>query len=446
MDEKKKADTLWRNRDFLKLWAGETVSFFGSRISLLALPLTAILLLDASAAEMGFLGALELSPFLLVTLFAGVWIDGHRRRPVLIAANFGRAVLLALIPLFSYLGMLTMMHLYVIGFLMGVLQVFFDVAYQSYLPFLVKREHLIEGNSKLQLSASVAEIGGPGLGGILIELLTAPITLLVDSASFLASVVGLSLIRSREPEPEKSADRPGLWRQVRQGMKIVLGNRYLLACASDATTFNMFNMAIAAVIVLYMSRELGMGADVIGVVFSSASVGALVGSISADRLGDRLGVGRSILFSTMVQCSSFFLIPLVTSNSYLSIGLLLVSHFFIGFGVAVSNIQIVSLRQTVTPDHLLGRMNASYRFFIYGSGPIGSLIGGGLGELIGLRPTLLLGAVGIQLAWVWLLLSPLPRLRLLTDAASPEPAAGPEPAWEPQAEQSAGGAKAALLE
>lgn len=223
-----------------------------------------------------------------------------------------------------------------------------------------------------------------------------------------------------------STVQTGLWKQIREGMKVVLGNRYLLACVGDASTFNMFNMAVAAVLMLYLSRELGMRADFIGVIFASASVGALVGSVSVKRLKERLGFGFLILVSTIITCGAFFLIPMATSDSYLSIGLLLLAHFLIGFGVVVSNIQIISLRQTVTPDHLLGRMNASYRFFIFGSGPIGSLIGGGLGELVGLRPTLFLCALGIQLAWFWLLISPLPGLRELSNAVSEDSTSVPE--------------------
>lgn len=422
---------LWRNPDFLKLWAGETISFFGSKITFLALPLTAIMTLGATAGEMGILGALELAPFLLITVFAGVWIDQQRRRPILIIANLGRALVLGLVPLLAYLDMLTMNRLYVIGFAQGVLQVFFDLAYQSYLPSLVTQKQLVEGNSKLQLSASVAEVGGPGLAGVLIDLLTAPIALLFDALSFVASAVGLILIRRREPtpEPDEAESRWSLWRKIRKGFGVVLGNPFLRACAGEATTYNLCYMIISTVFVLYVTRELGISASILGVIFSTASIGALLGASATKWISERFGLGKTTVFSAAIACGAFLLVPLATSDSPLSVGLLIFAHILIGFGVVICNIQTVSLRQTVTPDRLLGRMNASYRFFIFGIGPLGALIGGGLGELIGLRATLAVGAIGMQAAWLWLVFSPVPQLRQLTDALS-EPATDSEPASE----------------
>lgn len=421
---KKRFGDLWRHPDFLKLWAGETISFFGSKITLLALPLTAVVALDASASEMGYLGALELAPFLVVTLFAGVFVDRSRRRPILIISNLGRALLLASVPLFAALGTLSMAHLYVIGFLHGVLQVFFDLSYQSYLPFLVDREHLVEGNSKLQMSASVAEIGGPGLAGLLIELMSAPAALLMDAFTFLASVFGLAAIRKKEPLTEVERETTGLIKKIGDGFRVVLGNRYLRYCVAEAATYNFFYTMINTVFVLWVTRDLGLSAGELGVVYSAASVGALIGAMSADAVVKRIGFGVATLLSTMLACAAYLAVPLVTDSSTLSLGILMGANFLVGLGVAICNVQIVSLRQTVTPDRLLGRMNASYRFFIYGVGPLGALLAGALGDWIGLRPTIWIGAVGLQIAWLWLAISPVPRLRNLVDAeAPPRPAA-----------------------
>jgi len=406
--------TLWRNPDFLKLWTGETVSFFGQRIAQIAIPLTAADTLQAGASQMGLLVSLQYVPYLLVILFAGVWVDRCRRRPVLVAANLGRAVLLALIPLFALLDMLAMRQLYVICFLVGVCSTFFDLAYQAYLPALVKRNELIEGNSKLQLSASVAEISGPGVGGVLVQLVTAPIAIIANALSYMVSVLALLSIRRREPAPPP-AGRVALWREIGGGFRIAIGNPYLRACVGEAATYNLMFYIWYAVFVLYCRRDLEISPGVLGLIMSCASVGALAGSLWAGRLADRFGFGRTILGAMLVSCVAFLLVPLAAGTGLAARVLPAAAYLIGGFAVAVSNIHVVSLRQTVTPDRLLGRMNASYRFFIYGTISLGSLAGGYLGEALGLRATLLVGTAGLLVAWLWVLFSPLPGVKRLSD-------------------------------
>jgi len=413
---------LWRNPDFLKLWAGETVSLFGARFTTLALPLVAAVTLEATPGQMGILGALQFVPFLLVTLFAGVWIDRQRRRPVLILSNLIRALLLLIIPLAAVTGVLSMKYLYVVAFLLGVCQVFFDVSYQAYLPSLVERGELIEGNSKLQMSATAAEIAGPGLAGPLVDLVSAPVTIGVNVITYLVSVFSLAWIRKPEPRPTGSG-RVALWREIGDGFRVVFGNRYLRACAAEAACFNLWYFVLYAVFVLYVTRELGISATLLGVIISTSAVGAFAGSVTAGPLAERIGFGRAILASMCIGCLAFVLVPLAAGESILP-RLLLVGAFLIGgYGIAISNVHVVSLRQAATPDRLLGRMNASYRFFVYGAMPIGSLIGGGLGELIGLRGTLMVGAGGMALSWLWILFSSVPGLQRLADAAAQPPAA-----------------------
>ncbi|GIV95869.1 MAG: hypothetical protein KatS3mg057_0526 [Herpetosiphonaceae bacterium] len=249
--------SLSRNLDFLKLWSGQTISLFGSEISELALPLTAVLVLQATPIQMGLLGVARFVPFLLVTLLAGVWIDRRRRRPILIAADAGRGVLVALVPLLAIAGMLRIEHLYIVAFMVGVLSVFFELAYQAFLPSLVEREQVIEGNSKLQASASATAVGGPGLAGLLIEIVSAPVALLIDAFSFLISAVSLSLIR--KPEPEPLARRPGesLLRQIGEGLRVVFGNPYLRAFVGEAASFNGMANVIAAVVSSMPHASLG---------------------------------------------------------------------------------------------------------------------------------------------------------------------------------------------
>ncbi|GGE11970.1 hypothetical protein GCM10011571_11670 [Marinithermofilum abyssi] len=243
----------------MKLWVSETVSLFGTQITFVALPLTAVVSLHATATQMGFLNASQHVPYLLVTLFAGVWIDRTRRLPIMIGANIGRAILFGLIPLSFFLGVLQMESLYVIALLAGVLTVLFDVAYQSYLSSLVKRTELVEGNSKLQTTASIAQVSGPSLGGILVSLLTAPVVIIFDSISYIISAFSLSLIRKREPKTEYRMERGTVFREMKGGFRLVLVNPYLRAIAGEAATYNLFYTVVWTVIFIFMTRELQFG-------------------------------------------------------------------------------------------------------------------------------------------------------------------------------------------
>jgi len=413
---------LWRHRDFRKLWAGETVSLFGSEVTELALPLVAVLALDAGAGQMGLLAAARFAPFLLVTLPAGVWVDRRRRRPVLIGANLGRCLLVALVPLLAGLGLLRIQHLYGIAFAVGVLTVLFDVAYQSYLPSLVDRGQLVEGNSKLQASASVARVGGPGLGGLLVQLAGAPRALLLDAASFAVSAATLLAIRQPEPAPPgpaAGAPRAGLRREIGEGLAVTYRNPVLRSMAGLAATYNLFAQVIEALLVLYATTELGMAAGLIGLVVAAGSVGALAGAALTGRLQGRLGVGPALILAVVVECASLLLVPLAGGPTALAAAVLGLAFVGNGFGLGLSNVLAVSLRQAVTPDRLLGRMNASYRFLTYGAVPIGALLGGALGELLGLRAAVAVGAVGSLLTVPWVLARPLPGLRRMPAQPAP---------------------------
>jgi MFS family permease len=365
---------------------------------------------------MGILNAAGFAPFLLLTLPAGVLVDRQRRRPILIASDIGRAVLLGLIPLLAFLSLLRIEYMIAISFLVGVLTVFFHLAYQSYLPALVERDQLVEGNSKLIASDSVAQIGGPGLAGLLVELVTAPFTILVDALSYAVSAISLGLIRTTEPAPRHVEGR-SVWNEIGEGLRVVFGNSYLRAIAAEAATYNLFWNVLEAVYVLYAVRELGMRPGIIGLIFMVGSVGSLLGAVLADRIARRFGVGSTILGAMALGCIAPILIPLASGQTVGAAALLAAALFFGGIGVAISNVHVVSLRQTITPDRLLGRMNASYRSLVYGAIPLGALVGGFLGEQIGLRPTLLVGALGMSVAWVWVLFSPIRTLRRMPAAA-----------------------------
>jgi MFS family permease len=403
---------LWRHPEFLKLWGGETISRFGSAISQLAIPLTAALVLNASPSQMGLLGAFEFAPFLLLSLFAGVWVDRLPRRPILITADLGRVVLLGSIPVAAALGALRIEQLYVVGLLTGVLTVFFDVAYQAYLPVLINREHLVEGNSKLQASEAVAQIAGPGIAGVLVQLVSAPITVAVDAASFLASAVFLAFIQTREPVPQRHA--PGassIWAELREGLAVVLSNPLLRSIAGCTGTSNLFGNALQAVYVLYVTRQLGIGPALLGLILAVGGPGALLGSVLAGKLANRFGLGATIIGASFLSGIASLLIPLASGSTVVVAAVLMAATFLTGVCNPVYNINQVSLRQAITPDRLQGRMNASVRFLVWGTIPIGALMGGALGEALGLWPTIVAMAVCSMLAPLWVLFSPVRMLR-----------------------------------
>ncbi len=403
--------SLWKNQDFLKFWAGQTISVFGSAITALALPLTAVSTLNVTAAQMGLLNAAETLPFLLVGLFAGVWIDRSRRRPIMLAADLGRALLLGLIPLAMAFHFLRVELLYGIAFLVGIMSVFFDVSYQAFVPALVSRNRLVEGNSKLEVSFSAAAIAGPGLAGALIQLLTAPFAIAFDAVSFVVSAISLAWIRTPEPAPAVREGGRNMRKEIAEGLHVIFGNRLLWSIAGSTGTSNFFSSMWGAMYVLYMTRILGLTPALIGLVFAAGAPGALVGALVSDRVAKRFGLGRVIVFA-MLWCGVFpLLILLVRGSDFLSLGLMMLAGFGSGFGGMIYNINQVSLRQAITPDHLLGRMNASMRFLVWGTLPLGALAASGLSVVLGVSATLTVGVLGGLLAFLWTYLSPVRHLQ-----------------------------------
>jgi MFS family permease len=404
---------LWRHGDFLKLWSAETISQVGTQVSNLAIPLVAIIVLEASAFEVSVLVTLLFLPFILFTLPAGVWVDRLPRKPILVVGDLGRAVLLATIPLAHFLDALTLEHLYVAAFLVGVCTVFFDVAYQSYLPSLVEREQLIEGNSKFEVSRSAAQISGPGVGGGLVELLTAPYAIVVDAVSFLASGLFILGIRKQEdhrPETTPDAAKPSMWTELKEGLRFVLGNANLRAQAGCTATSNFFfSLGLNAIGLVYIVRVLELSPGVIGIVFSIGAVGAMAAAFTARRISGRLGVGPTTALGAFVFGPAMLLIPLAPQDS--PIPLLVVALGLVSFGGVVYNIMAVSYRQALCPPRLQGRMNSVMRFIVWGTIPLGNLAGGALGTWIGLRETLVVGSLGATTAFLWILFSPMRRVR-----------------------------------
>jgi MFS family permease len=421
--------SLWRHPDFLRLWTAESISQVGTQVTQLALPLAAIVVLEATPFEVALLGTVAFLPFILLGLPAGVWVDRLRRRPILIAGDVGRAVALATIPVAFVLGVLTIWQLYVVAFVVGCLTVFFDIAYQSYLPSLVDREDLVEGNAKLEISRSGAALIGPSVAGILIELLKAPLAILVDSLSYLGSAVFVFLIRRHEPEPvhpdvAAGGERPGMRQDIAQGLRYVAGHRYLRWIALSTAVSNLFSNILFAIFLVYIVRELGLAAGVIGVIFAIGNIGFLTGAVLATRLERWIGLGAAIILGAVISSLGLLLIPIATAQT--AFVLLVASGLLVGFGVVVYNVNQVSFRQAITPERMQGRMNATMRFIVWGTIPIGSLLGGALGTTIGLLPTIWIGAIGGLLAILPLVLSPVRTLRSMP--VSPEEYASREDA------------------
>jgi MFS family permease len=417
---------LWRHRDFIKLWSAETISQFGSQVSGLALPFVAIVVLHVSAFEVAALGTIEFLPFILFSLPAGVWVDRLRRRPILIVGDLGRGALLVSVPIAYALDVLTIWQLYAVGFLVGTLTVFFDVAYQSYLPSLVERKNLVDGNSKLEISRSAAQLGGPGLAGLLIGWITAPYAVLVDSLSFLGSALFVLGIRRREAPVEREVDESGrsasMKSEIAAGVRYVFGNRYLRHIAASTASFNFFSSVWGAIYLVWAVRELDLTAARIGLVFSLGNIGFLAGALFANRIAAAVGVGRAIIFSAFIGGPAALLVPLAPHDNPLPF--LFLAQIVIGFGIVVYNVNQVSFRQAICPERMQGRMNAVMRFMVWGTIPLGSLLGGVLGSRVGLDATIWIGIVGGLLSFLPVALSPLWSVVEMPTSPESDPSAG----------------------
>jgi MFS family permease len=397
---------LWKNSDFVKLWLGQTVSHFGSGITGIALPLTAVLILAATPIQMGILGALDGVSVLVIGLLAGVWVDRLRRRPLLIATDLGRAFILSTIPLAALLGVLGIWQLYIVTALAGMLTVIFTVASPAYLPSLIPQESLVEGNSKLGMSDALAEIGGPAIAGPLVQLLSAPFAILFDSISFLFSACCVGLIRKPEPHLTTLEEKKSIFSDIIEGLRLVLKNPLLRSLAVSAGIFSLFGNFIGALYALYVIRQIGAPPIFLGLLVASGGLSALLGAFMAERVVLRFGLGKTVGIGLFMYGATGLLIPLAGGSVTFALILLFLSQFLGDASISIYFIAEVSLRQSLVPSNLLGRTNASMQFLSQGVAPLGALLAGILGGMIGLRLTIFIGVLGVMLAGTWLLLSP----------------------------------------
>jgi MFS family permease len=405
----------------LKLWVGSTVSLFGSSITSLAFPLTAVLLLNATPGQMGTMRAIGSLPSLLITLFAGALADRVRRRPLLIWADLGRAVMIGSIPAAAALGWLRIEQLYVVLFLQNALGTFYDSAYAAFVPALVPRERLVEANGKLTASSSAATIAGPTLAGALVQLLTAPIAITVDALSFVVSALAVWRIRVPElhgaapPTSISSRRKQTVWRDVVEGASAVWGRPILRAIAVGQCLFSFATTISQTVYVLYVTRELGIAPAVFGTIVGLGSAGNVAAALIVGHF-QRWSMGTTMAAAVLVSTVSAFLPPLASSVPAAAVPLLLAAQVLSGIGLVGYMVNMGSLRQSTTPDRLQGRVAATMRFVSRSSVPLAALLGGFLGTHVGLRATLVVGACGMLLGTVWVLLSPISRLPAADDA------------------------------
>jgi MFS family permease len=403
---------LRENVQFRRFWAGQAVSLVGDQVTLIALPLVAVLALDASAAQMGYLFAAELAPNLLFSLHAGAWVDRRgRRRQLMIATDLARAALIASIPLAYAFDALTFAHMVVVGFLMGTMSVLFHVSYSTLFVSLVPRERFVEGGSVMHGTRAFSYVAGPSAGGALVQALTAPVTLVVDACSYLLSAFFLGRVEAEEPETEE----PGRGHVV-AGVRFVAGSPIVRAALGATATINFFNFVFSALFILYATRELGVRPATLGLVLGAAAVGGILGSIVTGAIGRRIGIGPAFALGCVLFPAPLLLVPLAEGSKPVVLSLLFLAEFGCGLGVMILDISVGAIFAAVIPDRMRSRVAGAYMVVNYGVRPLGALAGGALGSTLGLRPALWIGTAGALLGVLWLLPSPILGLRTLPEA------------------------------
>lgn len=410
-----RSESLWHNANFLRFWLGETLSLLGTQVTNLALPLTAIVAFHATAEQVGVLRFLQLAPYLALSLLFGIWVDRVRRRPVMLAANLARMVLLALIPMLYWLHALSMAPLLVIACAIGVASVLFDVSWMSYVPTLVKDpEHYIEASAKMGISSSSADVAGPGLAGLLVSALTPPVALFADAFSYLISVISLLLIRTaHEPRPGPAATKRRLLVELREGLRWVFGSPILRALALIGFCCNFSMITVWTMFLLYGTHDLHLSATTLGGIFATASVGGLIGATLSQRIIRRFPLGRVYLIAQTALLLGPTLIALAAGPKPVMVGMFIASFFTSYLGLGVAGVIIVSLRQTITPQSMMGRMTAAFRTLLFGGGALGGLFAGFLTGHIGARSALAVAATGSAAVVIALVASPVNRLHHL---------------------------------
>ena len=406
--------SLWRDGNFLTMWSGQALSQFGAQIAELAIPVLAVLLLNATEFQVGVLSAAQVAAFLLVGLPAGAWIDRMRKRHVMIAADLVRAAALALVPLLWIAGVLQIWHLVAIAAVVGIATVFFDVSYQSIVPSLVKPAQIAEANGKLESTYQLANIAGPGFAGWLIGVITAPLALLATAGTYLVSAVALAFTRDEE-RPRAHDDRAAILREIWEGLHFVFTERLLRRIVGTTGVSNFFSTMSFTLLPIFLLRELGFSPASLGLIFSLGSIGGLLGAMATPRIVKAIGEARAIPISALGFSFVALLLPVAAVVPAVAFPLLVAQSFVASFTVLLYNITQVTFRQRITPPRLLGRMNASVRFVVWGVMPIAALLAGALGTWLGVVPTMWIGAIGQLFSAAFVVFAPFWTMRELPD-------------------------------
>lgn len=409
---------LWHNGDFVKVWFGETVSLYGSQITNLALPLTAVLVFSASPGQVGLLRFLQLVPYVGLALVFGAWVDRRRRRPVLITANLARVILIALIPILRWTHHLSMPGLVVLATAVGIFSVLFDVSWMSFIPTVVKDpKRYVEANQKIGVAGSSADVAGPGIAGALVSALTAPVALIVDAASYLASLATLVTVRTKEPAPEASRARRNIAAEMAEGLGFVFKHPILRPLALLAPFCNFSLVIVWTMFLLYAARTEHLSPAIIGMVLSAASIGGLLGGILSSRVIERYRFGLVYAVSMSLIFVAPLVIPLARGPHVILVALFIASFFVSYLGLGVANVVMISVRQTCTPPPLMGRMSAAFRTMLFGGGSLGGLFAGIIAGAMGLHSGLTVVTIGSACLVIGLVISPVSRLTALPQPA-----------------------------
>ena len=397
---------MWQNLNFRKLWIANSVSSFGTQVTILALPLTAVTFLHASPVQMGILTACGTLPYLVASLPTGVWVDRLRRRPILIMADISRAVLLGMIPLLAVFGILRIPHLYLAAFLTATLSLLYDVTEGTYLPMIIGREQLVEGNSQLAMIDTTAELTAPAIAGGLVQLLTAPIAIAIDAVSYLWSAFWLGRIQRQESKPVHDG-QGNVWREIREGIAYLAHNPLLRPSILTGMQWQLFGGMKDALLILFLAETLRLPPVTIGLVYAVGSLSGLVATRLSTKALQKFGPGPVMIGAALLVGTGWLIVPLAVGTPWMAFGVITVGMLIAGAGNMLWNVTTSSVTQAITPNQLLGRVNASDRFLTEGALPVGALIGGWLAEQWGLRSTLLLSCSGVFLGAVWVWFSPL---------------------------------------
>lgn len=410
------------NSKFLTLSSAQTISAVGSQVTVVALPLSAVLMLHAGPTQMGLLTAVAVVPYPVLALWVGAWVDRLRRRRILIVADWCRALLLGSIPVAAALGMLTMAQLYVVACAVGCATVWFDLAYTSYIPQVIPRDRVAGANSVVSVARSGAQVAGPGIGGLAVQLFTAPLAIAVDAVSFIASAVLVARVKD-DPVSAPDVRQRRLWAEIGEGMRFVLRTPVLAVPACAMSLVNLFSFVQLAVFALYMVDILHLGPGLYGTVLLLGGCGAVAGGLLAVPAARFLGIGPAVIVGTALFGVAPFLIAMASGGIYVVLGMLVVGQFFTSLGLSVLGVNLLSLRQATAPTHLQGRVGATIRMTNWAMKPVGAVLGGVLGAHIGLRDTIWVAVAGGAVGSLWMYLSPIRRVRVAADVQAPQPVA-----------------------